>query len=448
MTHLFARLRIRALGVAARLLPAPTPFMLTGPGSSVELARLIADRGARSVLVVTDGVLLELGVVAPVLNALKEAGLAVTVFSEVEPDPTIGIIMAGIEQLRASGATAVLAVGGGSPIDAAKAMIACHASGRRPEDLDGYFKVRAPVVPFFAIPTTAGSGSEVTVASVVSDPGAGRKFAIVDNKLVPAAIALDPNLMVGLPPHVTAATGMDALTHAIESNLSTLATPATRALSVAAARAIFRDLPRACEDGRDIDARQSLAVASCLAGLAFTRASVGYVHAIAHQLGPLYHLPHGYLNAILLPYVLDFYVDGAAPRMAELARACGLGRDGEDPRSLAMNLVVAIRRLNACVGIPPTIEQIADADIPEIVRRALAEAHGTYPVPTYMSAADCATVVRRAAGRAMVAATDHRCKRGRSKAREEGGLSHGIVCPHPCPVPRTAARGLSSRSVP
>jgi alcohol dehydrogenase class IV len=413
MTHLFARLRIRALGIAARLLAAPTPFMLTGPGSSVELARLIADRGARSVLVVTDGVLLKLGVVAPVLNALKEAGLAVTVFSEVEPDPTIGIIMAGIEQLRASGATAVLAVGGGSPIDAAKAMIACHASGRRPEDLDGYFKVRAPVVPFFAVPTTAGSGSEVTVASVVSDPGAGRKFAIVDNKLVPAAIALDPNLMVGLPPQVTAATGMDALTHAIESNLSTLATPATRALSVAAARAIFRDLPRACADGRDIDARQSLAVASCLAGLAFTRASVGYVHAIAHQLGPLYHLPHGYLNAILLPYVLDFYVDGAAPRMAELARACGLGPggedpQGEDPRSLAMNLVVAIRRLNARVGIPPTLEQIADADIPEIVRRALAEAHGTYPVPAYMSAADCTTILRRAAGRAVVAAQDHR----------------------------------------
>ena len=219
MAHLFSRFRIRALGVAARLLPAPTPFMLTGPGSSLELARLIADCGARSVLVVTDKVLVELGVVAPVLTALQEAGLAVTVFSEVEPDPTIAIVMAGIEQLRASGATAVLAVGGGSPIDAAKAMVACHASGRRPQDLDGYFKVRAAVLPFFAVPTTAGSGSEVTVASVVSDPGAGRKFAIVDNKLVPAAIALDPNLMVGLPQHVTAATGMDALTHAIESDL-------------------------------------------------------------------------------------------------------------------------------------------------------------------------------------------------------------------------------------
>lgn len=402
---LFTRLRIRGLGIATRLLPAPTPFMLTGPGSSVELVRLIADRGDRSVLVVTDAVLMKLGVVAPVLNAFKDAGLAVTVFSEVEPDPSIGTVNAGLELLRASGASAVLAVGGGSPIDAAKAMIACHASGRGPAELDGYFKVRASVLPFFAVPTTAGSGSEVTVASVVSDPEKGRKFAIADNRLVPAAIALDPDLMTGLPPHVTAATGMDALTHAVESYLSTLATPATRALSVAAASAIFRDLPRAYEDGRNVGARQGLAVASCLAGLAFTRASVGYVHAIAHQLGPLYHLPHGHLNAILLPRVLDFYADRSATTMAEFARACGLGRGGEGARAMATSLINGIRRLGARIGIPPAIEQIVDADIPRIVQGALAEAHGTYPVPAYMSVADCTVVVRSAAGRGRVAPT-------------------------------------------
>ena len=144
MTHLFARFRIRALGMAVRVAPAPTPFMLTGPGLSLELARLIADRGARSVIVVTDGVLVELGIVAPVLNVLQEAGLAVTLFSEVEPDPSIDIVMAGIEQLRVSKAAAVLAVGGGSSIDTVKAMIACCARGRLPQDLDGYFKVRAP----------------------------------------------------------------------------------------------------------------------------------------------------------------------------------------------------------------------------------------------------------------------------------------------------------------
>ena len=166
--------------------------------------------------------------------------------------------------------------------------------------------------------------------------------------------------------------------------------------------------PGLVRTGSDVEARQSLAVASCLAGLAFTKVSVGYVHAIAHQLGPLYHLPHGYLNAILLPYVLDFYVDDATSQMAELAQACGLGRDGDDPRTLAMNLIATIRRLNERIGIPPTIEQIADADVPQIVQRALAEAHGTYPVPTYMSADDCTTVVRRAAGRDVAATMDPR----------------------------------------
>ena len=402
MNHLVARLRVRALGMATRLVPAPTPFMFTGPGSSTQLVRMIADRGARSALVVTDAVLLELKVVDPVLVALEEAGIKAQVFSDVEPDPTIDVVMDGVARLRESRADAVLAVGGGSPIDAAKAMIACSAKGCSPEALNGYFRVRSAVAPFFAIPTTAGTGSEVTVVSVISDPAAKRKFAIVDNKLVPVAIALDPNLMIGLPPGVTAATGMDALTHAVESYLSTLGTPATRAMSLAATRVIVRDLPRVYEDGRDIAARQSLAVASCQAGLAFTKASVGYVHAISHQIGARYHLPHGHVNAVVLPYVLDFYLDAAARPIAELARACGLGGTGEDERTRARAFIAEIRRLNTLMGIPATLDCVAVADIPELVRRALAEAHGTYPVPKYMSNADCYDVVGLVAGRGPV----------------------------------------------
>jgi alcohol dehydrogenase class IV len=409
--HFIARLRVRGLGMATRLFRAPTPFMFTGPGSSAQLVGMIADCGARSVFVVTDAVLLKLKVVDPVLAALDEAGLKVYVFSEVEPDPAMDQVMAGVAQLRESRADAVLAVGGGSPIDAAKAMIACHANGCRPDALEGYFKVRGAVTPFFAIPTTAGTGSEVTVVSVVSDPAAKRKFAIVDNKLVPVAIALDPNLMVGLPPAITAATGMDALTHAVESYVSTIGTPATRALSVAATRAIVRDLPRVYDDGRDIAARQTLAVASCQAGLAFTKASVGYVHAISHQVGAQYHLPHGYVNAVLLPYVLEFYVDTAARPMAELARACGLGVAGDDERTLALAFIAEIRRLNTRMDIPATLDGVDVADIPELVRRALAEAHGTYPVPKYMSNADCDAVVGLVAGRGSAA------DRGRSAQR-------------------------------
>jgi alcohol dehydrogenase class IV len=372
--------------------------MFTGPGSSAELARLIADRGTRSVFVVTDAGLVKLKVVEPVLASLDEAGITVQVFSEVEPDPTIDVVMNGVARLREFGADAVLAVGGGSPIDAAKAMIACHAKDCRPDELDGYFKVRGGVAPFFAIPTAAGTGSEVTVASVISDPAAKRKFAIVDNQLVPLAVALDPNLMIGLPPAVTAATGMDAFTHAVESHLSTLSTPATRGLSVAATRVILRDLPRVFNDGGNIVALQNLAVASCMAGMAFTRASVGYVHAIAHQIGAQYHLPHGYVNAVLLPYVLDFYLDKAALPMAELARACQLGRTADDDRALARGFIAEIRRLNMLIDIPVTIEKIEVADIPELSRRALAEAHGTYPVPKYMTSADCNALVSRVAG--------------------------------------------------
>ena len=402
VNHLIDRIRIHAIGVAAKLVPAPTPFMFTGPGSSTQLVQMIANCGARTVLVVTDAVLLELKVVDPVLVALEEAGVKAQVFSDVEPDPTIDVVMDGVAQLRDSRADAVLAVGGGSPIDAAKAIIACGAKGCSPDALDGYFKVRKAVIPFFAIPTTAGTGSEVTVVSVISDPAAKRKFAIIDNKLVPVAIALDPNLMVGLPPGVTAATGMDALTHAIESYLSTLGTPATRAMSLAAARVIVRDLPRVYEDGRDIAGRESLAVASCQAGLAFTKASVGYVHAISHQIGARYHLPHGQVNAVVMPYVLDFYLDAASRPMAELARACGLGGTGDDERTRARAFISEIRRLNTLMGIPATLDCVAVTDIPQLVRRALAEAHGTYPVPKYMSNADCYDVFGLVAGRGPV----------------------------------------------
>ena len=399
MSNLISRLRVRVLGIATKLLPAPTPFMFTGPGSSAELVQMIADRGARSVLVVTDAVLLGLKVVDPVLAALESAGITAHVYSDVEPDPTIDVVMNGVARLEAARADAVLAVGGGSPIDAAKAIIACSARGCKPQALDGYFKVRKAVLPFFAIPTTAGTGSEVTVVSVISDPAAQRKFAIVDNKLVPVAIALDPNVMLGLPPGVTAATGMDALTHAVESYLSTLGTPATRAMSLGATRVIVRDLPKVYADGQDVAARQSLAVASCQAGMAFTKASVGYVHAISHQIGAIYHLPHGLVNAVILPYVLDFYLHTAAGPLAELARACDLGGAGDDERASAQKFIAELRRLNALVGIPATLAKVEVKDIPELVRRALAEAHGTYPVPKYMSISDCEHVINLVAGR-------------------------------------------------
>lgn len=392
--HLISRLRIRALGIAIRLVKSPTPVMLTGPGSSLQLCRLMADTGVRSALIVTDAVLVRLKIVEPLIDALDGAGIRVDVYSDVEPDPTIDVVMRGVDRLLQSGAEAVLAVGGGSSIDAAKAIIACHSNRCRPEALVGYFKVRRLDTPFFAVPTTAGTGSEVTVASVVSDPVSKLKLAIVDGNLVPSAIALDPMLMLGLPPAVTAATGMDALTHAIESYISTLSTPKTRAMSTAATRAIFRDLVNAYNDGRNVEARQGMAVASCLAGIAFTRASVGYVHAIAHQFGALYHMPHGLANAIVLPYVLDFSLDAIAPQLAALSRACELRAESDSDVDLARAFIREIRDMNAHMGIPTSVERLTPGDVPEIARRALKEAHGTYPVPKYMEREQCEGLLR------------------------------------------------------
>ncbi len=392
---LIARLRIRALGFAARFVSLPTPIMVTGAGSYADLCRLIADNGVRRAMLVTDAVLVRLGVVEPVVRTLAELGVALDVFSDVEPDPTIDVVVKGVERFRQGGSDGVVAVGGGSVIDAAKAIVACHSNRCGPEALVGYFKVRRQGVPFFALPTTAGTGSEVTVASVISDPVTKRKLAIVDGNLVPSAIALDPSFMVGLPPAVTAATGMDALTHAIESYISTLSTPRTRAISAAATRAIMRDLVRVFDNGRDLDARRSMALAACQAGIAFTRASLGYVHAIAHQLGALYHLPHGLANAIVLPHVLEYSLDAACGRLAELARGCGVEAARTDDDALAAAFVAAIRCMNGHMGIPTTVDRLAREDIPEVARRALAEAHGTYPVPKYMNRAECEELLRR-----------------------------------------------------
>jgi alcohol dehydrogenase len=395
MRQVIARLKVRALGVAAKLLPAPRPVMLTGPGSASALCRLMADAGATKVMVVTDRVLVELNIIAPILAALAKAGISAEIFADVEPDPTIDLVMKGVGRFRAAGADAVLAIGGGSSIDAAKAIVACHSNRCRPEALVGYFKVRRQTVPLFVAPTTAGSGSEVTIVSIVSDPDTKRKLAIVDGKLVPSCVALDPLLMVGLPPAVTAATGMDALTHAVESFVSTLATLETRMLSKSATSAILRDLVIVYDDGTDIGARERMAVASCMAGLAFTRASIGYVHAIAHQLGALYHVPHGVANAVTLPHVLDFSLDAVASRLADLARLCRLGHEGDGDRELALAFVAEIRRMNAHMKIPTTIARLTRADMPEIARRALAEAHGTYPVPKYMNHAQCEALLEK-----------------------------------------------------
>ena len=391
-------LAIAVSGVASRLIPDRVPMTLLGPGSSKDLCAAIAQAGAKKLLIVTDAMLVKLGLVAEIAAALDAAGVQWCVYDGVEPDPTSDHVEAGLSILRRERCDAILAIGGGSPMDAAK-IIAAAATNERPlRKLEGLLKVRRTPLPLYAIPTTAGTGSEVTIAAVVSDPTTHAKKFFVDPKLLPLMTALDAALMTGLPAPITAATGMDALTHAIESYLSKMSNGQTERWASAAIRLIFANLPRAYSSGGDIEARGAMALASYYAGLAFTRTNVGYVHAIAHQLGAHYRTPHGLANATVLPHVLEYSMGPAAARMADMARMIGI--DGSDDATLARAFLEAVRKLAREIGIPETLAALQPADIPGIARDALAEAFMNYPVPRYMEKADCEQLVGRLLSRA------------------------------------------------
>ncbi len=378
---------------AARLLPDRSPVTFAGAGALDDMGASIRDQGVQKLLVVTDATLVQVGVVDRATGALDAAGVAWSVYSGVEPDPTYAQVQAGHSQLVAEGCDGVLAVGGGSPMDAAKIIAAMATNGGQATKLVGKLRVRKPPAPLFAVPTTAGTGSEVSVVAVVTDPATHTKKFVIDPKLIPAMAALDPTLMLGLPPAVTAATGMDALTHAIESYLSKAATAQTRGYSRTSVRLVFEHLPKAYGDGQDIGARTGMALASYYGGLAFTRASVGYVHAIAHNLGAVYGTPHGLANAITLPHVLEFSRDAASRQLAELADVIGVG-SGDDA-SRAGAFIDAVRDLMATVGIPPTLDALRDDDIAMLAERACAEAFLDYPVPRFMDQAECEELLRK-----------------------------------------------------
>jgi alcohol dehydrogenase class IV len=233
------------------------------------------------------------------------------------------------------------------------------------------------------------------MAAVISDKAAGVKLSIIDPKLLPIGVALDPRLTLGLPPGITAATGMDALTHAVESYLSGLAYPQTESWGVAATSLILGNLEQAYRQGGDSAAREAMLLGSYLAGMAFTRAGVGYVHAIAHQFGALYHLPHGLANAILLPFVLEASRPDCDARLAQLARLVNLPGAGSSDEALSLAFIARIRALNAAMGIPQTVDTLRTADFDRIIDNAFAEAHGTYGVPRYFDRNDAARLLTR-----------------------------------------------------
>ena len=382
----------RAAGAVTKLIPIPQPVLLVGPGSAAKLGQTIADFGHRRLLLVTDAVITRLGLAAPLTEALRSAGTEFVVFDAITPDAPIPLVEQGLELYRSEGCDAVIALGGGSVMDAAKVIALAAANDKRPRELAGYFRGLRSPAPIYAVPTTAGTGSEVTVAAIISDPVKGKKYMVADSRIVPDMAALDPTLMLGLPPAVTAATGMDALTHAVEAFVSGWATPATDRWALAAAGMIWQHLPRVVRDGSDLVSREKMALASTYAGLAFTRANVGNVHAIAHQLGGRYHVPHGLANAVMLPVVLRFSVAAAAPRLARMAEHVGIRGNGD--KATAEKFIDAIQAMNDSIAIPHTLEALREEDIGELARAACSEADLNYPVPRRMSATDCEAMLR------------------------------------------------------
>ncbi len=390
LTHHIA---IALLRLFSPLMPDRSPVTLVGPGSAKNLCESIGQAGVKRALIVTDQALVDLGLVAGITADLESAGVIFTVYSGVEPDPTFRHVEEGLSKLREVDAQALIAVGGGSPMDAAKVMAAMATNNRPLLKLRGWFRIRKQPMPLYAIPTTAGTGSEATIAAVVSEPITHAKNFFIDPKLMPTMAALDASLMTGLPPHITAATGMDALTHAVESYTALTSTAKTERFATTAVRLIFENLPKAYKDGNDVSARSAMALASFYAGMAFSRTGVAYVHAIAHTLGATYGTPHGWANALVLPHILEFSADASRKRLAELADVIGLEGNGE--RDKARRFIDAVRELKESVGIPPTLDDLQRRDIPSIAERALAEAWATYPAPRYMDQAQAEELIEK-----------------------------------------------------
>ena len=294
--------------LAMNFLDWSEPQLLEGNGSILQLPEFIKSKGISKVLVVTDKGLMGLHLLDPMFEKLTEVGIEYVVYDEVQPNPTIPNIEATREMYVKNGCQGFIAFGGGSPMDCAKAAAARVVKPRQSvRQMRGYLKVLKKLPPFFAVPTTAGTGSETTVAAVVSDPETHEKNAINDICLRPRYAVLDPALTVGLPPHITSTTGMDALTHAVEAFIGQSTTKQTRRLALEATEVVFGNVERAYKDGHDREAREHMLHAAYKAGIAFSKSYVGYIHAVAHSLGGQYNVPHGYANAILMPIVLDEY---------------------------------------------------------------------------------------------------------------------------------------------
>ena len=381
--------------LGARCLPWRKPITVSGEGSVSKIPELFKKHGNKKVMVVT-GRTVGKTIAPPIMESLNAVGIETVHYSQVAANPTVTVVNEIQKMYLENGCDAFLAIGGGSPMDAAKGAAArvVHPN-RSVNKMAGLFKVMHNIPTFVAVPAAAGAGSETTIAAVISDEKTHHKYAIMDLCLIPKYAVLDPETTRNLPPKTTSTTGMDALTHAVEAYVCWKnTTKETDRLAEEATVAIFKYLERAYNDGNDMEARQEMLIASFKAGFAFTRAGVGNVHAIAHTLGGLYNTPHGLANAVILPIVLEDYGSAVYAKLAHLSELTGVKTSGSDEEK-AKAFIAEIRAMNKRMNIPTGFANIEEKDIPQMVQWALKEANPIYPVPVIYDEKHCAEVIHR-----------------------------------------------------
>lgn len=389
----FCRIFQGAFRAALPVLPYREPEILK---KVKYIPKVLIEHGVDRVLLVTDQSVRGLGLTARLELGLKEAGIRCAVYDKVVANPTIINIEEATKLYRKSGAQAIIAFGGGSAMDCAKVTGARVVKPRQPVyKMKGLLKIWKKLPLLIAVPTTAGTGSETTLTAVVTDAGTKHKYTIHDFNLIPRYAVLDYHVTLGLPKHITATTGMDALTHAVEAYIGRSTNALTRKMAEDATKLIYENLKRAYDDGQDKEARANMLEAAYCAGVAFSRSYVGYIHAIAHSLGGQYGTPHGLANAVILPYFLEEYGPACQRKLARLARFAGMVPKHTSDHRAAAYFIQWIKDMNAYMEIPTKIKEIKMADIPMMSQHAAAEGNPLYPVPVLMDQAQLAEMYER-----------------------------------------------------
>ncbi len=385
------------LRAALPVLPYREPQVFHSCG---ELSTVFQKENIRRVLIVTDAGIVRSGIAAQLEAVLDEDDISYAVYDQTRPNPTVVNVEQALSLYRRYRCQALIAIGGGSSMDCAKAVGARLARPGTPlGKLKGTLRILRPLPTLIAIPTTAGTGSETTLAAVITDTQVQHKYVMNDFVLIPKYAVLDARLTLSLPPHLTATTGMDALTHAVEAYIGRSTTRQTRQEALEATRLVFANVERAYRNGKDYEARSNMLTAAYRAGIAFSRSYVGYVHAVAHSLGGQYNIPHGLANAVLLPYVLESYGSCIHRKLHDLAVAAGVASPQEKDAGAAAKFIRAIRQLNARMGIPETLEGIRPEDIPVMAAHAEKEANPLYPVPRLMTREELTFFYEQVAGK-------------------------------------------------